>query len=431
MRHLLTITLNNLRVFFADRGNILSLLVLPIGFTLVLGVAQGGGSGGPAKIRIDLIDQDTSAQSADLIAALREANETLVLCPADEGDYNCALPDDSAESGTLSVEQSQQRVADGISRAAIVIPAGYGDAVQAFEPVTLDYYTLADFTSGDPVRSTLNAVVARENAQVVAARVGVTVGENFGPDGAQVSIFTDDADRDAFAQAVADRAGALLEDDPVTVAYSLSAQPEEAPPGTPTSGFQQSVPGMGAMFVMFTVLGAMVLLIKERRQWTLQRLVVMPVARWQILGGKALAYFVLGIIQYGIVFAVGVIAGTDLGSAPVALLLVMVAFVLCITALTFALATQVTSLEQANGIALLLSLTLAPLGGAWWPLEIVPDFMQTLGHLSPVAWAMDGFNKIILYGGGVIDVLPEVGVLLAATAVLFGLGVWGFRYDNG
>ena len=53
----------------------------------------------------------------------------------------------------------------------------------------------------------------------------------------------------------------------------------------------------------------------------------------------------------------------------------------------------------ANALAVLLSLTLAPLGGAWWPLEIVPAWMQAIGHVSPVAWAMDAYRSLTFYGG--------------------------------
>jgi ABC-2 type transport system permease protein len=76
-----------------------------------------------------------------------------------------------------------------------------------------------------------------------------------------------------------------------------------------------------------------------------------------------------------------------------------------------------------------MGMTLAPLGGAWWPLEIVPDFMKTIGHLSPIAWAMDAFQEMMFYNGGVLDILPMLGVLLIMAAAFFGFGVWRFRYE--
>jgi ABC-2 type transport system permease protein len=186
---------------------------------------------------------------------------------------------------------------------------------------------------------------------------------------------------------------------------------------------------MGAMFVMFTVLTGMALLLRERRMWTLQRLVVMPVRRSEILAGKILARFSTGLLQFLIVFAVGLVVGLNLGSDLLALLVVVMAYTLCITALGFAIAPLIRTEAQAGSMVTLLSLSLAALGGAWWPLDIAPDFMQVIGYATPVAWAMNGFNQLLFYGGGLADVLLPVGVLLAATTVLFVIGVRNFQYD--
>jgi ABC-type multidrug transport system permease subunit len=54
--------------------------------------------------------------------------------------------------------------------------------------------------------------------------------------------------------------------------------------------------------------------------------------------------------------------------------------------------------------------------------------MQFIGHLTPVAWVMDAFRDLLYYGGGIQEIALEIGVLLAAAAVLFGVGIWRFRY---
>lgn len=37
---------------------------------------------------------------------------------------------------------------------------------------------------------------------------------------------------------------------------------------------------------------------------------------------------------------------------------------------------------------------MSSLGGSWWPLEIVPDFMRTLAHMLTInAWAMDALRS--------------------------------------
>jgi ABC-2 type transport system permease protein len=107
----------------------------------------------------------------------------------------------------------------------------------------------------------------------------------------------------------------------------------------------------------------------------------------------------------------------------------MLAFVLATTSLAFAIATRLKTEAQAGSVSLLLSFTLAPLGGAWWPLDITPQPMQVLGYITPVAWVMDGFQDVIFFGGGITDILPEVAVLLVFTAIFFTIGILGFQYE--
>ena len=147
------------------------------------------------------------------------------------------------------------------------------------------------------------------------------------------------------------------------------------------------------MFVLFTILGGMAVLIRERQQWTLQRLVVMPVSRAEILGGKILAYFTLGLIQFAVVFLIGFGFGLDYGSNWIGIILIAISFSLAATALTFMLATLLRTEGQAGQLTTLLGLSLAALGGAWWPLDIVPDFMKTIGHLLADCMGYGRFSR--------------------------------------
>ena len=422
MKSILTIALNDLRIFFAQRSNLIGLVVMPLAFTLVLGWAAGGGDGNsePARVRIDVLDQDGTDASVALLAEVRAANNTLVLCPMDnDAEDFCRL-----DGKPLELEGALERAQDERTQALIVIPAGYADALVNFDNAQIDFYAAGDPTLPNAIETTVNAVLQKVNsASLTAAVTGELIDDLGEQTGFGLLLSTV---RDQFVQDVYADAQQRIETRPDTVRFVTTTGEEVE---SVSDGFGQSVPGMGSMYVMFTVLAGMAVLLRERNQWTLQRLTALPISRAQILGGKVLTYFTLGMIQYLIVFGVGLLVGLNFGSNPLLLLPIMIAFVLCTTALAFAVAPWVTSEGQANGVARLLSLSLAPLGGAWWPLDIVPDFMRTIGHLSPVAWAMDAFHDIMWFNGGLTEILPEVGVLLGATVVLFAFGVRSFRYD--
>jgi len=123
----------------------------------------------------------------------------------------------------------------------------------------------------------VNAAVQRLNGAVVASRVGTDAAETVG------QTFANETERAQFTQKLYDRASEYWAKNPVKVDYQVSGQPSQQAESSPNQmGFGQSVPGMGSMFVMFTVFGGMQLFIVERKNWTFQRLVTMPVSRRRV-----------------------------------------------------------------------------------------------------------------------------------------------------
>ncbi|MGZ4359291.1 MAG: ABC transporter permease, partial [Gaiellaceae bacterium] len=87
----------------------------------------------------------------------------------------------------------------------------------------------------------------------------------------------------------------------------------------------------------------------------------------------------------------------------------------------------VSSEQQAAGLAMLLGLGLASLGGSMAPLEVFPPLMRKIAHVTPHAWANDAFGRLLNHHAGVLGVLPDVGVLVAGAAVLVTLGTLRLR----
>lgn len=422
MRKILYITIQDLRVFFREPGQIVGLLVFPLIFTIGVGLGIGGGGDNTQRARVDIVDNDGSPASEQFIANLRQTSSALILCPMDDQDNSCELD----EGAALDAASAAERLTNRTTEAMIEIPAGFGDNVQAGDAAAIIYRSREAVGGTSFVLRAAQTAAGRSGSAQVAAAVALDVADHFEP-----LQFADSADRDAFGLAVRDRATELLNQNLVTVKLTLTeTKTDESQPAFGTqAGFGQSVPGMGSMFVMFTVFGALFTLIRERVNWTLQRLVMMPISKGQILAGKILMWFATGMLQFLVVFVIGLVLRVNFGNEPLALFLVIVAFTLCITSLTFAISTLLKTEAQANSVSLLLALTMAPLGGAWWPLDIVPDFMRVIGHLTPVAWATDSFRLLIFEKGTLMTIMPNLAVLLGLTAIFFFLAVRRFRYE--
>lgn len=419
MNAIRTIVQNDLKIYFSQRGNLVGLFVLPIIFTLVLGWAfSADGGGSPEQIRVDVLDEDQTEASSHLLNELRAANDTLVLCPMDnDADDFCRLDDEA-----LTTSLGQERAAAEVTDAFLIIPAGYAQSLDGFDQVDLQFYAAGNPGLPNSFEQTVATVLQKLNSASTTAAVADALLDNLSEQTGLDSLIK--PLQSELVNAVYTNVTAQIEDRADAVRYETTTGVES---NAPDQGFGQSVPGMGTMYVMFTVLAATSVLLREKQQWTLQRLTALPISRAQILSGKIITYFILGMIQFLVIFAVGLIVGLDFGTRPLLLFPIMMAFVLCITALAFAIAPWMANQEQAGGVARLLALAFAPLGGAWWPLEVVPNFMRIIGHLSPVAWAMDAFHDVMWYSGGLGEILPEVGILSAVAALLFVIGVRSFR----
>lgn len=415
MRSILTIALYDLLRAAKQRDTFLFGLLMPGVMMLLLGVAMGGDEN--TTIRIDVLDEDGSALSRQFVTMLQdelEGDEAFIVCtyrtPAND---NCAL--DADLSADRWRETANDRLEDTDTFGAIMIEAGLADQLRAGEPVEILFKSSSELSAPTLVEQKIDAAVSRMNSSVAIANLTVAAAEE---------AFGSTLDRAAAFDTVRAEVESAWETRPVRV-NSQATQNDEVS----RMGFNQSGPGIAIMFVMLFMLNAATLLVSEREMGTLQRLYTLPLRRAQIIAGKLLGQYVYGLLIFAVLIVMGAIMGVEWGSNIPGIVLVALVFTLTCTALGLALATVVRTSEQASNISTLMGMTLSPLGGAWWPLEVVPDFMKTIGHLSPVAWGMDAFQEMMFYNGGVIDILPMLGVLLLMALVFFVFGTLNFRYE--
>ena len=115
--------------------------------------------------------------------------------------------------------------------------------------------------------------------------------------------------------------------------------------------------------------------------------------------------------------------------APFATILVTLTTAFFVASMGMLIGTLAKKEEQVIMFSLIPMFILSGLGGDWVPLEFTSPAFQTIGHFTPVAWAMDGFQNIIMRGMGLESVLLPAVVLLGFSAACFGIAVWRFEYE--
>ncbi|MCL4257219.1 MAG: ABC transporter permease [Anaerolineales bacterium] len=406
IKKLLQIAWLYLYTTYKDRSTFIWGLALPLIFTTVLGVGmQGFVSNEEAPTwELAVINQDAGEAGGQLIAAL-DAHPSL-------------------RAYSAAADEAAQRLADGEIAATLSLPAALSESLLAGQHTQLLFQTnVSEPRAAQVVEQAVLAALYDLSASVGIANTSLNVAERldlFALDGAPT--------QDEYLQEGLAAARQAQEDQPIgleTSAVSRLEQQDEVP-----IGFSQASPGNMVIFSMFFIVYGASSILLEREQGTLRRLLTMPVSKLAILGGKLLGVFVAGVAQISLLVIVGQLAfNVPWGQSPAALAAMIVAFAFCITSMGMLLAALVRTYAQIDAMSMMLILPLAGLGGAMWPIEIVPDFMQKIATYLPTGWAMRGFQDIIIRGFGLAEVLPAVGVLVLFGIVFLVLGVWRFRYE--
>jgi len=407
LRKIIAIAILFLKTTYSSRSTMMFTIAMPLIFTFVIGQAMKGmGSDAPPEHwPLLVVDEDFSDLSANLIARL-SANDML--------DIQMS----SSESAQFDVENND-------ALAALVIPSGFeSDALQAV-PVNLSFYQSAEaMTSAQMLLEAVNAASTELAGSLSAAELSLRVADQVGLfDG--TSLGAQHTYRDeAFYAAESEWHGGSL----IAIKTEQVTRFEDRP--TIPLGASQSSPGMLVMYALFFTFGGGATLLVERDEGTLRRLLVMPLNKSTMITGKLLGIFSGALIQMAVMVVFGqFVFGVNWGQSLPALTLLLLAYGFASTALGLMVAALVKTAAQANAAGTISIMALASLGGAWWPIEITPDWMQQLSLMLPTGWAMRGFHDIITRGLDSSAILLEFGALIGFGLLFLLVGIWRFRYE--
>lgn len=187
----------------------------------------------------------------------------------------------------------------------------------------------------------------------------------------------------------------------------------------------QSLFGFSLFFVIYTVSFSIASVLEEKRNLIWDRMIVSPVRKWEMYAGNLLYSFLIGYGQIVVIFMTfryG--AGVEFHGGFGKTLIVLIPYVLTIVSLCMLLAGLTKSIRQYNAFIPLLSVVMAMLGGAYWPIEIVTsDVMVFLSNFSPILYGMEALKGATLYGKTLMDLLEPMSILLLMAVIMMGMGI--------
>ena len=378
----LAIAWTNVRRMLRERSNIFFVFIFPIALILLIG-AQFGGDFDPT------------------IGVFREDDDPLATAIVDE----VAADEDLALSEFESRDELTTAVERGSVQAGVFLPASISDQASAGAQNEIEYLSRPD-GSGQQLQSVVAAAVARVMTPVGAAQF------------AQEKTVAGFEEALAAARSETGMAPGL--------AVETRAVGESLFPAT-LGRFDLGAPQQLVLFTFLTALTGSAALILSRRLGISRRMLSTPTSSRTIIIGEGAGRWAVAMVQglYIVIFTL-IIFQVDWGD-PWGALLILITFSAVGAGAGMLMGATFSNDQQAGGIGVVVSLGLAALGGCMVPIELFSDTMSRVAHLTPHAWALDGFAELVRRNGTVVDILPELGVLTVYAAVLLILAAWRLR----
>lgn len=371
----------DLRIFFSDRRAVLMTVVAPIAIASFFGYIFGGGAGNQdtSPIAVLVSDQDGSAFSRAIVNRL-EADASLAVKPA-------------------TPEAAREAVRQGKATAAILIPRDF--SIEAGRALLLGGAKPEIGMLFDPSHS----LEMRMVQGIMTGAVMETAGKQMmnGPG--------------------AGRGG-------LTLPFQMNSDAVTSSRGIQYNGYAHSFGGMGIQFLLMAgvEIGIGMLLLRERGVW--KRMRAAPLSRAVLLGSRAASSAVTSMGTLFILYAFArVVFGVRIQGSTLGFLGVCAAFSLMTAAFGLLVATLGKTAEATRGLAILVTLLMVMLGGAWVPTFIFPKWLRAITVVFPTRWAMDGLDAVTWRGLGFSAVAAPIA-LMSGCALVFGtLAVMRFRWE--
>ena len=381
LRRTLAFSRRALLQFRHDRRTFAFVLLMPLLMILIFGYTFGGDVKG---IAIEVVNQDTGLPSGS--SHLLPSGLFLAQNITQKFDENVL----SVHKNTNN-EAARRIVHEGKAWAAILFPANFTQNFLSslMAPDTIPSPKIEIYLDGS--NPTIVATVIREvTLSVQAALKEISVSLNI-----------------------------TKTDMPIAI------EPVYAYGGGETRFIDYFAPGVVSFAIMMvTTMITIILFVNERRNGTLQRLLVSPASEGEIVVGYALAFAVIGVIQSFVVLVAAILFFdiTIVGNIFLALVVILL-LAFGHQGLGILLSAGAKNELQAIQFIPLILFPSILLAGLFWPIESIPSYLQSLSYVIPLRYGIDAERSIMLRGWGIGEIWVDILVLILFAIITLSASV--------
>jgi ABC-2 type transport system permease protein len=392
--------------------------VVPIAFFSIFALIFGNGigSGATPKVKVVVVDEVVSPESEAIIESLRKS-------------VGLRIVDQAATDEAMTAQEATKMVRRGSATIGIVVKSDAPDGLRA--ELLAD---ASDQVAGQVVSALVGRELAMTKARRAASRQEIAARERIFQDVLSATDEPNSADSPGEERTLVRRAA--VEEPPIDQGVESSGEVAETELESETElepeidavqivdviGEGKANPvvsmyaaGIAVMFLLFGATGGGGVLLEERENTTLDRLLSTQMTMDQLLLGKWFYLSALGFIQVTVMFIWGqLVFGVDLIGHFDGFVMMTVVTSSAAAAFGLFLATLCKTRGQLNGLSVILILTMSALGGSMVPRYVMSEKMREMGMWTFNAWALDGYDKVFWRDLPVSALWPQLAVLMTA-----------------
>jgi ABC-2 type transport system permease protein len=293
----------------------------------------------------------------------------------------------------ITEDEMNNKLLESELDAAVVIPAGFGKSVYDGEAKTIEVVSLKGQSVTVWVEQMLNSHV--DSLSRLSAAAG--------------------GDKAMFDKMYAQMNNELIKMSVVKLADKVVSK-------------NMTITAIG-LLIMFMMLGTSftsMLILKEKRMRTYHRICSAPVNSWKYILANAVTSLIISVIQILIIqVAMKYVFRIDTGIGDVEMFVVLLMFGLVAIGIGLVVTAFSGSSYMASTLSSLIMTPTCMLGGCFWSVSMMPEFMKKLSYFMPQRWAIEALEKLQA-GDGMASVYLNLFVLFAFALALMLISAYKF-----